>query len=207
MKSSGKGRRARGKGNISYSPLASRLSPLANKGFTLIEILVAMTILAIVMSILYGTFSTSSANAKVIEERADELSSLTGAIDVLSQEVRGAFISSDAVSEMFSGKKEEIGFTAATPFVKDDEPAVQRLSYLFDGEKLVRKTFKEGQEAEVKRESLILEGASESSFSFFNGKEWAAEWPAGNSLPYGIKVAFSYKGKDVETVIPVWSRK
>lgn len=176
-------------------------------GFTLIEILVSITILSIVMSILYGTFSTSSANAKVIEERADELSSLTGAMDVLSQEVRGAFISYDAASELFSGKKEEIRFTAATPFVKEDEPAVQRVSYLFDGEKLIRKTSKEGQEAEVERESLILEGANGPSFSFFNGKEWIEEWPAGKSLPYGIKITFSYKGKEVNAVIPILSTK
>ena len=187
----------------------TRIAPTDHRqfGFTLIEILVSITILSIVMSILYGTFSTSSANAKVIEERADELSSLTGAMDVLSQEVRGAFLTSDAVSELFSGKKEEIRFTAATPFVKEDEPVVQRVSYLFDGEKLIRKTFKAGQEAEVKSESLILEGADEPSFSFFNGKEWVKEWPSVKDTPSGIKVAFSYKGRDVETVIPIISKK
>jgi prepilin-type N-terminal cleavage/methylation domain-containing protein len=53
-------------------------------GFTLVEVLVALGILAIVMTVLYGTFSTSSVTARVVEERADELSSLTGALDTLT---------------------------------------------------------------------------------------------------------------------------
>jgi len=176
-------------------------------GFTLIEILVAMTILSIVMSILYGTFSTSSANAKVVEERSDELSSLSGAIDILSQEIRGVYPQSEGSSEGFLWKKEEITFTAVTPFVKDDEPGIQRISYIFDEGKLLRKTFKAGVEAEAKGESLLLDGLKDPSFSFYDGKEWVKEWPSAKDIPFGIKVAFSYKGRDVETVIPIISKK
>jgi general secretion pathway protein J len=179
-----------------------RFSP----GFTLVEILIALAILSIVMSILYGTFSSSSANARVVEERAEELSSLTGALDVLSQEVRGAYPPSEA-SEAFSGRKEGIAFTVMTPFVRENEAVARRASYLFDEGRLIRRLFQIGKETEVQSESLLLEGVGEPSFSFFDGKEWVEEWPSEKGLPYGVKVTFSYKGRDVETVIPVISKK
>lgn len=176
------------------------------KGFTLIEILVAMTILATVMSILYSTFSTSSANAKIIEERADDLSSLTGALDIVSQEVRGAYTGTEGSQPVLTGKKDLFRFTTLTPFVKDNEPAVQMVSYTFEDGKLTRKTF-QGIGTEAKSESVLLEGVKEPSFSFFNGKEWVEEWPSGSNLPFGVKVVFSYKGRDAATVIPILSRK
>lgn len=176
------------------------------RGFTLIEILVAMTILATVMSILYSTFSTSSANAKIIEERADDLSSLTGALDIISQEVRGAYTGTENSQPAITGKKDLVTFTTLTPFVKDDEPAVQMVSYAFDNGKLTRKTF-QGIGTEAKSESVLLEGIKDPSFSFFNGKEWVEEWPSGSNLPFGVKVAFSYKGRDAATVIPILSAK
>lgn len=207
MKDRGKGQGVRGKGNIFFSPIAYRPSPIANDGFTLIEILVAMTILSIVMSILYGTFSTSSANAKVVEERADELSSLTGALDILRQEVREAYPPIEGSIGGFSGKNEEVTFTAMTPLVKDDEPRIQRVSYAFSEGRLLRKTFKTQNETEVKTEFLLLAGVKDPSFSFYDGREWLKEWPSGNNLPPGVKVAFSYKDRNVETVIPIISKK
>ena len=192
---------------ISKSSDVSRLTFHVSQGFTLIEILVAITILSIVMSILYGTFSTSSANAKVVEERSNELSSLSGAVDIISQEIRGVYSPSDGSSEGFLWKEEGITFTAMTPFVKDDEPLIQRISYIFNEGKLLRKTFKAGLEAETKGESLLLDELKDPSFSFYDGKEWVKEWPSAKDLPSGIKVAFSYKGRDVETVIPVLSAK
>lgn len=207
MKDSGQGSGVRGQlksKNTGHRPLTTGHCQL---GFTLVEILVAMTILSIVMSVLYGTFSTSSANAKVVEERADELSSLSGAIDIISQEVRGVYPQSDGPSEGFSWKEEEITFTAMTPFVKDKEPLIQRVSYIFSDGRLLRKTFKAGIEAETKGESLLLDGLKDPLFSFYDGKEWVKEWPSAKDIPSSIKVAFSFKGKDIETVIPIISKK
>ncbi len=192
--------------NRRHSPFTIHYSLFTDKGFTLVEILVAMTILATVMSILYSTFSTSSANAKIIEERADDLSSLTGALDIISQEVRGAYTGTENSQPAIIGKKDLVTFTTLTPFVKDDEPAVQMVSYAFDNGKLTRKTF-QGIGTETKSESVLLEGIKEPSFSFFNGKEWLEEWPSGSNLPFGLKVAFSYKSRDAATVVPILSAR
>lgn len=177
------------------------------RGFTLIEILVAMTILATVMSILYSAFSASSANAKIVEEKADGLSSLAGALDTFSHEIRGGYFPSEGFSEGFAGKKEAVAFTAVTPFIKEGEPRVQRVSYLFENDKLVRKTMRPGRETEVKGEFMLLEGIKEPSFSFFDGKDWVDEWPREKRLPAGVRIVFTYKGRAVEDIIPVWSAK
>lgn len=169
-------------------------------GFTLVEILVALSILAIVMTILSGAFSTSAVTVRVVDERAEALSSLSGALDTLSQEVRGAY-------DSFSGKPSTMTFTAMTPFQGDDAPVVQTLSYEFEERRLLRRTYRTEPDAQAARAFLLLEDVDEPSFSFFDGKRWTDEWRVPGKLPAGVKVTFSYKRRTVEMVIPVWSRK
>ena len=192
--------------SVVMSKLSSKNTGHGQFGFTLIEVLVSFTIFAIVMSILYSTFSTSSANAKIVEGMADDLSSITGALDTVSHEVRGAYYSSDASLEGFSGKKEAITFTTTTPVVGDGEPTVQLVSYIFEEDRLIRRTMRPGSEKEVKGEFLLLEGIKDPAFSFFDGKGWIDAWPSGKNPPTGVRVVFSYKERNVENVIPVWSR-
>ena len=174
-------------------------------GFTLVEILIALAILSIVMTILYSTFSASSVTARVVEERADELASLVGALDTLGLEVRGAF-------DQFTGTKGEITFTVMTPLRRDDVPTIQRVSYAFGERGLVRKSLQSadvktppGATAEAGRVFTLLEDvAGGASFSFFDGRKWLDEWTTPDKLPAGVKVSLSYRRTQVETVIPVW---
>ena len=169
-------------------------------GFTLVEILVALSILSIVMTILYGAFSTSSVTVRRVDERADELSSLAGALDTLSQEVRGAY-------DAFSGTPSQMTFTAMTALQGDDAPAVQTLSYEFEEGRMLRRTYGTERDPQASRAFLLLEDVGEPSFSFFDGKRWTDQWRVPDKLPAGVKVTFSYKRRPVEMVIPVWSRK
>lgn len=185
---------------------ALRLMPRVSRGFTLIEVLVSVTIFAVVMSILYGTYSASSASARAVEEKADEVSSISGAVDTLSREIRGAYLTdAESAAEVFSGKEKVIAFTTTAPFVREGEPVVQRVSYIFDNDRLIRKTLHSGSGTEIKNEAMLLDGIKEPSFSFFDGKGWVAEWPSEKGLPAGVRVIFYYKGRDMENIIPVWS--
>ena len=211
MKDSGQGSGVRGQLRSVVrgyrSPFPVPRSPIHRQfGFTLIEVLVSVTIFAIVMSILYSTFSTSSANAKIVEGMADDLSSLSGTLDTFSHEVRGAYSSSESSLEGFSGKKEAVTFITTTPYVRDGEPTVQLVSYIFEEDRLIRRTLRPGSEKEVKGEYLLLDGIKDPAFSFFDGKGWIDDWPSGNKLPAGVRIVFSHKERNVENVIPVWSR-
>ena len=173
-------------------------------GFTLVEILIALSILAMMMTILYSTFSTASLTARAIEERADELASLTGALDTVSPEVRGAY-------EQFSAKKSAMTFTTMTPFRDDNAPLVQTVSYEFSEGRILRKLLRSvdapaepGVGAPGGRVFVLLEAVTGGSFAFFDGKQWTDEWGTPDKLPAGVKVSFSYRQTDVQLVIPVW---
>lgn len=169
-------------------------------GFTLVEVLIALTILSIVMTILHGTFSSSATTARVVDDRTDELSSLTGALDTIGHEVRTAYGS-------FSGAKRRITFTTMTPFQQDTMPVVQTVSYEFDQGQLLRKMPRPGQDPGELRTFLLLEQVTDPSFAFFDGAQWREDWPFIEKLPAGVRVTFSYRGKPIDTVITVWSRK
>lgn len=184
----------------------SQLMAHESRGFTLIEVLVSVTIFAIIMSILYSSFSTASANAKVVEKMADDLSSLSGALDTFSHEARGTYSTSESTVETFSGDTEKVSFTTTNPFVRDGEPTVQIVSYIFDEDRFIREVLRPGSSKEVKGEYLLLEGIKDPAFSFFDGKGWIDEWASSKKTPAGIRIVFSYKGQNVENIIPVWSR-
>ncbi|OGV96733.1 MAG: hypothetical protein A3I04_05345 [Nitrospinae bacterium RIFCSPLOWO2_02_FULL_39_110] len=190
-----------------FSLYTSHPASYGSQGFTLVEILISITILAIVMSILYGTFSTSSTNVKIIEDRADELSSLAGAIDVVSNEIRSIYPPMENYLEEFLGKKDRIVFTSLTHFVKDDDPAIQKISYLFEDGQFIRRTWYSDSAGEVKKDTLLLNNINESSFSYFDGEQWIDDWPDGKNIPSGVRIAFFYQGRQVESVIPVISRR
>ena len=184
-------------------------------GFTLIEVLVAVSIFAIVMFIIYGTFTTSSNHAAIIEERADEVSSVVGTLDTMSREIRGAYLHPEGAMRNFSGKGGSITFVTTAPYVRDGEPYIQRVTYIFEQGDLKRKTvylvpegFNRGMDMgkEGKEEFLLLKDTRGASFSFFDGKGWVDEWTSDIRLPYGVRVVFSYKDRDIKNIIPVWSR-
>ncbi|MEW6409945.1 MAG: prepilin-type N-terminal cleavage/methylation domain-containing protein, partial [Nitrospirota bacterium] len=57
-------------------------------GFTLIEIMVAVFILVLTMSILHGTFIFTSHAHKSVESISDNLSSLNGALELIKKDLR-----------------------------------------------------------------------------------------------------------------------
>lgn len=176
------------------------------QGFTLIEVMVAVSIFAIVMFIIYNTFTTASNHAAIVEEMADEVSSLAGAMDVMSREIRSAYLHPEGAMRNFSGKGDSITFVTTAPYVRDGEPYVQRVTYIFEQGDLKRKVIYMDKGKENKEEFFLLKNTRAASFSFFDGKGWVDEWTSDIRLPYGVKVVFSYKDRDIKNIIPVWSR-
>jgi general secretion pathway protein J len=87
-------------------------------GFTLIEVLLAMAILAVIITVIYTSFSTAERNIKQAEESRDDTDVARTLISRLSDDIANAYVNPSmnqgmkdpaTVLTIFYGKKEEVG--------------------------------------------------------------------------------------------------
>ncbi len=91
-----------------YNPKSEIRNP-KSKGFTLLEVLLAMSILAVVMTVIYATFSTAGQSVERAEVLRDETDLARTLIARLSQDIENAYCGSVTNgSAVFFGKKEEV---------------------------------------------------------------------------------------------------
>lgn len=82
-----------------------RIREIQRSGFTLLEILVAMFILAIVLSTIFGTFSETLKNINHAESQAEIYQMARVALKIMNEDLEGSLISG---TRSFSGQDEEI---------------------------------------------------------------------------------------------------
>ncbi|MGQ9695497.1 MAG: prepilin-type N-terminal cleavage/methylation domain-containing protein [Thermodesulfobacteriota bacterium] len=118
------------------------------KGFTLLEVLITLSILGVVLSIIYMTFNQSMLVMAAIEERADTLAKGRLILERMSRELRNTFISATAranhpfrlglVAQTQKEKgfyRDRIDFTAFAPPGGDageNTGHIQEIGYLLD---------------------------------------------------------------------------
>jgi prepilin-type N-terminal cleavage/methylation domain-containing protein len=76
-------------------------------GFTLIEVLLAMAILAVVMTVIYTSFSTAGRNVQQAETLRDETDTARALITRLSVDIENVYKTGDPLT-FIDGKKEEL---------------------------------------------------------------------------------------------------
>ncbi len=91
---------------------AGRKTP-HSKGFTLIEVLLAMTILAVVLTVIYTSFSTASQNVGQADVRREEADLARTLMARLSADIANAYVKGPPDVSFFLGKKEEVLFDTA----------------------------------------------------------------------------------------------
>jgi prepilin-type N-terminal cleavage/methylation domain-containing protein len=88
--------------------MSSRSPQRQNAGMTLIEVMAAMTILAIVASLLYSAFVQTSRNKERIEGQLDRYHEISSGLERMAQEMSMAYTSAhrnpnDALKTMMTG--------------------------------------------------------------------------------------------------------
>ena len=88
------------------------------KGFTLIEVLLAMAILAVIMAVVYGSFSTAGRNVEQAEAARDETDLARTLLSKLTDDLTNAYFNQSMTATsttnqsvkltIFYGKKEEV---------------------------------------------------------------------------------------------------
>ena len=102
-------------GTGSCSSLVSCRSSGTSRGFTLLEVLLAMAILSVIMTVVYVSFSTAGKNIEQAEAIRDETDIARTLISRISVDIANAYLNSQmSVSTIFYGTKEEVEIATDT---------------------------------------------------------------------------------------------
>ncbi len=210
------------------------ITPNSN-GFTLIEVLLALAILAVIITAIYASFSTARRNVESAEAVRDETDLARTLIARLSDDIANAYYHQGMKTiTIFYGKKEELGtgddkrrfdsisMTTLTNWRKPDskETDLWEVGYHFEekadgkGRVLMRR-----EKRELSKDIPLLEGGVDFEITdsmdgfqlrYYNGYQWSDEWDTRShaSLPKTVEISlFLADGKRYTTVVDVGNRR
>lgn len=174
------------------------------RGYTLIEILIALSIFAILATIssstLYYAFNTKAR----VTEQADKLNNLQQAILLIERDTQQIQLRSVRGSDMtessiFVGQPQKIEFTRAgyaNPKAAEKQSILKRIGLLCQGNKLIRRTWTnlDGADQKAYRDLILINKLTTCEFSFFNQNlqtlnEWHPNAVQQNQRPEPLPMA------------------
>jgi prepilin-type N-terminal cleavage/methylation domain-containing protein len=194
--------------------------PKRSTGFTLVEVLLALSALSVILLILLSAFSGAGRAREVLSGRSREFRQVRLVMDRLGTELQGAFASPyHAESALTCSEDQFSGKPAATlvftsfrlPEVEGGRPPTDiwkiryypRLSADGTSLELHREQsilpFIENRIAA--QESLVAEGLAGFRVELYDGSSWSREWPPSGQIKTALpkKVAFELIGLQGET--------
>lgn len=195
-----------------------RFQALSAGGFTLIEVLISLSITAVIVSLLYGTFRTTIQSAQDIDKQADAYRISRVVFYQLAKDIRMIYqkktakvtqqIESDPPFGALSFKAEDDVRLAEGDIYPADTLHFTTLSF-----QPVSKGIPLSGQAEISyslseqvltrnarfREKSVANDLSESvlglNFRFFDAKknEWVDEWEPVNTIPQAIEIELTIK--------------
>ena len=161
-----------------------------DKGFTLLEIIIAVGIFAVISALAYGGLNTVLRSAQKTEAAADELQQLQLAMSIIQQDLsqitdrpvrnefgerEGAVVSPGSFGRLITFTRRGWKNPAERP-----RSTLQRVAYLLEDGKLIREYWPQ-LDAAPGVETVkypLLENVTEVRFRFLDEqKKWRNEWP------------------------------
>jgi type II secretion system protein J len=170
-------------------------TPGKPRGFTLLEVLIAVAIMAGIVTVIYMSFFTASRNVEQAEARRDATDLARTLLTKLSNEIANAYYSRSMTETFFYGKKssaepdaprfDNIAFTTLANNVQD-EAELREVGYSFEeaSEKNTRMLIRK-EKRDLSTSTPPLEGGEDSTLTdrikslrlrYFNGSTWTEDW-------------------------------
>jgi len=171
------------------------------KGFTLVEILIALAIMAMIVASTFTIFRSASKSWQKGETRSQRYQNARSAVSRISAEISQAVINSNELSK-FTGDKNKISFIS---FVSTDSGIFElsEVEYWLDGAKrlLMRNDDIEPDydSGTYDHSDILSDNVSELEFSYFDGSIWLDVWNSdeatGIGLPKAVKIKIRVEDK------------
>ena len=180
-------------------------------GFTLIEVLIAVTLTAIFLTAIYYTFFSMLESRETITSALERQREVRRFLDIASMELGSAYVSKENPKSLFRGRKAKVGskafstldFTFFTHTVVSEGRKASDLKAVkyfveeveddrFDLLKDKRDAYADPQ-GEASFKVSVVEDITGFEVSYFNGSSWVGGWSSGTAsgAPEAVKLKVS----------------
>ena len=206
----------------SQSKIQNRKSKIEN-GFTLIEVILAMTLLALLVAVLYSAFYLGHRAAEKVEARFEENQRLRSLGDFLGTYLKSAYPYRPSMREaavFFSGEGERLTFVSALSIGMGGRGMAKVHLFLESGgetgglltvEEEIPVRVEEREESAGHRNSLVLQqGVRELRLDYLDPQSeeerWVEQWDGKEkrTLPRAVRMSFrGQRGEEIQWVFPI----
>lgn len=171
------------------------------KGFTLVEVLIALAILAMIVASTFTIFRSASKSWQKGETRRERYQNARNAISRINSEISQAVINNSPLCKFIGGKNKVSFFS----FVSTDSGVFElsEVEYWLDSsKKFIMRNDEINPDYDFttyQHSDILSDNISELEFSYFDGSVWADIWDsdqtAGISLPKAVKIRIKVEDK------------
>ncbi|MCK4648963.1 prepilin-type N-terminal cleavage/methylation domain-containing protein [bacterium] len=180
-------------------------------GFTLIEILIAVAIVSLILTIIYGSYASSIDTMNYTREKMDAFSMIRLTLNRMNDELTSSFISSDGHLK-FVGEEGKVDFISSSHeriFKNSKEYDLVEVSYFTGAAEEEESLFLWRREDRTPDDDVLeggereklMEGLEGIEFKYYDGEEWRLEWDSKEEkeLPQAVKVILKFPKKELST--------
>lgn len=153
------------------------------KGFTLLEVLVAIALASLLLTSIYGVFSTSSIAKEQVEKKSSALHLVRVLSDRLDRELLGLALNNHAGKAILTGGTND----RAEPYLElltsssgGPQPGMRWVNYRLGPDQDERVTLWRSEKSlnaqTEAAEERLAQGIDRLAFSFFDGTNWRNSW-------------------------------
>jgi len=195
---------------------------LARAGFTLIEVMLAMSLFALLAAILYGAISLAQGAVQKSQASFEKSQHLRSVMDLLGSYVRSSFPFRPALQDaaiFYRGDEQELSFVSAYSVAMGGR-GMARIHVQWDRgsggvgalklEEELPVTADDESSSGYRNSFVLREGVSEFRFSYLDPQadkdEWAEKWDGKEKrvLPRAVRLTFRAEGgQEIQWVFPV----
>jgi general secretion pathway protein J len=205
--------------------MAAMLLRHRSQGFTLIEVVLALSIFALMGAILYGAFSLSHSAVEKAQANFERNQKLRSFTDLLGSYIRSAYPyrqSAQQTAIFFDGQEDQLTFVSSLSLAMGGRGMSKvRIAWVeaeqgegpiqLEEQVPVRFNAIEAYEADALRSDVVVqERVKELRFDYLDPKsedeKWEERWDGGEKLALPRAVRLTYRnleGKEVRWVFPV----
>ena len=193
----------------------------AERGFTLLELLVATAIGSVVIFALYLSFSSLLSGRSAIDETSERSREASRFIDSFSREIQSAYLSGSSKAAFFKGGLSQgsppsalIEFTSISyPVGEGSSGDLVAIRYSAGQDNngrasLVKEVWNPYGIGKEHVRVEVIEGIKGFDLSFYNGKSWAGAWDAEleKGLPFAVRASVKIMDKGAEKEVRALAR-